>query len=250
MELRELVKDMPQTELVYLKDSYMKKMKAQVIKVQLEKKRDVYLILNKTIFHPQNGGQPADTGIINSQDFKVQIKKVMMVDGIVVHWGRIEEGKPEESEVQCEINWLSRYTYMRRHTASHLLDYCLNKATDKIFETFGSWLGSQCYIGYKGLTPPFNTILEAVKIGNTVIEKGEEVKIQTITHKELLSRASNAPNLSRLPILDFYRIVTIHGFNPIPCAGTHVNNTHEIGKIILLNVDSSSSQFKLYYDVQ
>jgi len=62
--------------------------------------------------------------------------------------------------------------------------------------------------------------------------------------------APNAPNLQRLPMLEKYRIVTIEGCLPIPCAGTHLRNIREIGKTRLNAVEQLETDFRIYYDVE
>lgn len=250
MRLEDLVKGVPRTRLLYLEDAYAKTLESKIVRVETEKRKCVYLILDKTIFHPKSGGQPSDSGFINAQTFKVQVKKAMTVDGVVVHWGEIIEGKPEETEAKGEIDWALRYLYMRRHTAGHLLDHCLNIVTARSVETDSSWLGDPCYISYRGDSPSVDLITTAVNLGNKMIERGADVKAETFSYKELIDMAPNAPNMYRLPILEAYRTVTIDGCNPIPCAGTHVKNIREINRIILNSVEKIDSHFKVYYDAR
>ena len=55
--------------------------------------------------------------------------------------------------------------------------------------------------------------------------------------------------IDRLPLADKYRIVSIKGVNAIPCTGTHVRNTDEVGRIVIDNVDVLDKRFKLFYNV-
>jgi len=89
----------------------------------------------------------------------------------------------------------------------------------------------------------------AVRLGNEMIEGGGRVGVEIVSREELIKRAPDAPNIYRLPPLDAYRIVTISGCDPIPCAGTHVGDIREIGRIVLNSIEKTDSQFKVYYDV-
>jgi len=250
MQLQDLVKGMRTTRLLYLEDSYVRTLESKVLRAEPEKKNNVYLILDETIFHPKSGGQPSDKGSISAPAFKVLVEKAMIVDDVIVHWGKIVEGKPEEAEAREEIDWPSRYLYMRRHTAGHLLDHCLKVVTGRSVETLSSWLGEPCYVGYRGEPPSMDLMTTAVKLGNELIERGADVRVETVSYDELVGVAPDAPNIYRLPLLETYRIVAIDGCTPIPCAGTHVRNISEIGRVVLNNVEKMDSQFKVYYDIQ
>ena len=250
MRLQDLVKDLTKTRLLYLEDAYMKTTSARTLRVALEKRNKAYLVLDATIFHPKSGGQPSDKGFITSSTFRVSVEKAMGVDGAIVHWGEILEGKPMEEEVRVEFDWTARYLYMRRHTAGHLLDHCLNAVTGRSVETFDSWLRESCYVGYKGSPPSKDLVMATVELGNKMVERGASVRVESVSKAELAKTAPDAPNIYRLPVLEAYRVVTIEGCRPIPCGGTHVKNISEIGRIVLNNVEGGDAQFKVYYDVQ
>jgi alanyl-tRNA synthetase len=235
---------------MYLEDSYIKEVEAQILRAVRVKKRGAYLILNKTIFHPKSGGQPSDKGMFENPTFKIYIKKTMMLQGVIVHWGKILDGQPYETEAQVKIEWSSRYLYMRRHTAGHLLDHCLKKLTGQPVVTIASWLGTPCYVGYQGKMPSVEVLNEALDLSNSMIRNGASVNIETVSYEELITIAPDAPNIFRLPRLKFYRTVTISGCEPILCAGTHVKNIDEIKGIRVNSLEKTNLQFKVYYDVQ
>ena len=250
MKLEEVVEAIPRTELLYLEDSYLRRFEGRVFRAVLGKKRSAYVVLDRTIFHPKSGGQPSDRGLISSPKFKVQVRKVMTMRSIIVHWGKLIEGAVDEESVVGEIDWDSRYLYMRRHTAAHLLDYCLSQVTGKTVETFDSWLGEACYVGYKGETPSTASLKEAIELGNRMIVRGASVKTESVSREELVRRVLNAPNIYRLPPLPSYRLVTIERCDPIPCAGTHLKNIKEVSFIVLKGVEVAEGKFRVYYDVR
>nr|MDO8100104.1 alanyl-tRNA editing protein [Candidatus Njordarchaeota archaeon] len=256
MDLKELVKDLPKTELIYWRDSYVKEFESEVIRVARDK-RNAYLVTQASAFHPKSGGQPSDTGTLTDGSGHIlAVKKVMMVGGVVVHYGSVVEGNLDELEpgtkIKGEINWDERFLAMRRHTAGHLLDHCLEVATGLASRTVDSWLGHPCYVTYAGEPPSQSASDKAVELEVEGIRKGLPVRLEFVSYKKMLQIASDAPNIARLPESDLMRIITIEGCKPIPCGGTHVRNTAEIGKFKLDKVEkvSGESAFRVYFDVK
>jgi len=250
VELSELVEGLEKTCLLYWSDSYLKTFQAKVIRLEPDKKHYVYIVLDRTIFHPKSGGQPSDRGLITGSDFKVEVNKAMLVNNVIVHWGKILEGEAEGGDVEGEIDWSWRYPLMRRHTAGHLYDHCLRQVTGKQVETTDSWLGDPCYVGYRGKKPSIEELRGAEDLENKMIGRGAIVKSGTISYEELLQIAPEAPNIYRLPKLDFFRIVTIEGCEPIPCGGTHLRDINEIGLFKMKDVLEKEDGFMVYYDVE
>jgi alanyl-tRNA synthetase len=249
VRLENLIKDIAKTELIYWQDSYSKTCQGSVLRIEPDKKRHLYLILDKTIFHPKSGGQPSDKGRIVGSDFEVEVKKAMLNNGVVVHWGKSKGGEPKVGEVTCEIDWNWRYLLMRRHTAGHLLDHCLASTTRKRVETTDSWLGDECYVGYKGEAPSNSALKEAEEKANRMIETGAPVKVSAVSYDTLIEHVPDAPNIFRLPRSSTYRIVEIEGCKPIPCGGTHTQNISEIGGLTVTSTQPSELGFRVYYEV-
>jgi alanyl-tRNA synthetase len=249
MQLQEIIAGLPATNFHYWTDPYARTHKANILRAVLEDKRDVYLTLDSTIFHPKSGGQPSDKGTIKVEDFQVQIKKSMLVGKSIVLWGRILEGKPSPAPVTEEIDWDWRYLLMRRHTAAHLFDHCLSSILGSEVETTDSWLGDPCYAGYKGQAVSNDNLIRAATLENELITKGLTVRTETVSRASLTELAAKAPNLWRMPVMDEYRLVTIEGCTPIPCGGTHVRNASEAKGIHFDRVEQLADSFRVYFDL-
>ena len=249
MQLQEITEGLPPTTFHYWNDSYAKTHTATLQRAMLEDKRDVYLTLASTIFYPKSGGQPSDHGTITGKDFRVQVKKSMLVGKSIVLWGRILEGKPAPGDVTEEIDWEWRYLLMRRHTAAHLFDHCLSTVAGFEVETTDSWLGDPCYAGYKGQAVENNILSRASTRENELIETGLSVRTETVPRAALERLAAKAPNLWRLPEMESYRLVTIEGCTPIPCGGTHVKNASEARGFRFERVERLPDSFRVYFDV-
>ncbi len=247
MQLQEIIAGLPPTTLRYWTDSYAQKHSAKIQRAVLEDKRDVYLTNDSTIFHPKSGGQPSDKGTITGEDFKIQVKKSMLVGKSIVLWGRILEGQPRPTAVTEEIDWEWRYLLMRRHTAAHLFDHCLSNVLGLEVETTDSWLGDPCYAGYKGQAVANEKLQQATKLENELITHGLEVKTETVSRAELTELAAKAPNLWRMPVIEEYRLVTIEGCTPIPCGGTHVRNASEAKGFNFERVEQLPDSFRVYF---
>ena len=250
MRLEELARGIAETEVLYWDDAYLKVFEANIVRLEPDEKKHFYAILDRTAFHPKSGGQPSDRGIMQGEGFKIEVKKAMLAGSIIVHWGKLLEGSPNAGKVKGEIDWVWRYLLMRRHTAGHLLDHCLAIVTGKRVETTDSWLGDECYVGYKGEPPSIEHSKKVEELENRLIEQCASVKVETISYEDLKERAPEAPNIYRLPMLESFRIVTIEGCEPIPCGGTHIKNISEIRRFTLKNVVRKDLGFNVYYDVQ
>jgi len=250
VDVAKFVQDVSPTKRVYLQDPYSKTLSAIVLKV-VEEKNSAYVALDQTIFHPKSGGQPSDRGTIRGSTFQVEVKRAMIFNEVIVHYGKFE-GKPDLTSAVCEIDWPNRLLLMRRHTAAHLLDYCLATIGGSRVETTDSWLGDEPYVGYAG--PIASSLLprRIEELANRFIQEGKKVEATTVDRSNAESLIANAPNISRLPKSGKLRVVTIEGQISIPCGGTHVNNTAEIGNFKLHKVEkvSEGNAFRVYFDVK
>lgn len=248
VDLAKFVQSIPPTACVYLQDSYLQSADGDVLRV-VEEKNSTYLALDRTIFHPRSGGQPSDQGTLEGSSFRVEVKRAMLQAGVIIHYGKVE-GKPETDPVTCKINWPNRYLLMRKHTAAHLMDYCLATHTNSRVETTDSWLGDDPYVGYGGLVPSNLDLEQLQSLANSFIQKGLNVEVRTLDRADAERLIADAPNIARLPKSDKLRIVTIDGQLPIPCGGTHVRNLKEVGGIEVRRTEPAETGFRLHFDVK
>ena len=134
LNLDEVVQGVQETELLYLRNAELASIQANVLKIVPEKRTHAYLVLDRSIFHPKGGGQPSDRGKITSPEYALEVKRAIFHKGVVIHWGRIASGTPSQGPASCELDWDYRHLVMRRHTAAHLLDHCLAKATSTVLK--------------------------------------------------------------------------------------------------------------------
>ncbi|NOZ60036.1 MAG: flippase-like domain-containing protein [Euryarchaeota archaeon] len=226
------------TELLYLRDSYLRSFEATVEKVEGGK-----VVLSATAFYPEGGGQPSDTGALLCEGESHPVVKVKREGGEVVHHceGELEEGKT----VRGEIDWERRYTFMRYHTALHLLARVL-------YDELGAVVtGNQ--IGLEKSRLDFDTasfdrslLPEIEAKTNEAIARGLEVRTYTLPREEAFARLD--PEKTRLDLIPRHireiRLVEIAGFDVDACGGTHVRNTREVGGIEIAGFRSKGRRNK------
>ncbi|MCS7386641.1 MAG: alanyl-tRNA editing protein [archaeon GB-1867-005] len=227
-------------EKIYLNDSYAKEFEATVLKVEDKGGNICFVILDRTAFHPTAGGQPHDTGFIIGLNGKMNVTDVYEDDsGNVIHEGVVEGSIAVGDKVRGQINWDRRYRLMRMHTAAHILiqavrDYfrspvrCVSagKSLDR------GRLDFQAKISREMLP-------EIESIANSVVSEDRRVIIKYMAPSDAvnyLKKYHESIDLyaRKYALPEKIRIIEIEGWYAIPCGGTHVKRTGEVGRIKLL----------------
>jgi len=117
-------------ERVYYKDPYLREIDAKIVDVRKEKDR-VEVVLDRTIFYPEGGGQPGDRGVIKGNDFEIMVEDTIEKNGEIFHIGKLRGEIPKEGEkVKLYLDWEWRYGNMQMHTGQHILSAVLKKLYD------------------------------------------------------------------------------------------------------------------------
>ncbi len=246
MNLPDIVDGLPPTSLTYQREPYSASAEGTVIRAVKEQGSNYYLVLASTIFHPKGGGQPSDTGSLEGDGFTMQVKKALKSGDHVVLYGRCT-GMPSEGPCRQEIDWEKRLLYMRRHAAAHLFDGVLAKVSGRAFEPLDSWLGDDAYVAYQGDPPRDDMIVRAEKEANGAIAEGRTVKVDVVKSEELSGLRHFWTSV--LQDQKEIRLVTVEGFEPIPCAGTHVKNLKEIVGVKVSSTERTPDGFRIHFDV-
>lgn len=234
------------TELLYQTDSYLKEFEASVTEVDGENRG---VALNRTVFYPGGGGQPADSGFLTWEGRDYRVSRAKKIGGEVYHF--IEGDAPLPgigARVNGRIDWERRYALMRTHTALHVLcgvvfrDYGalvtggdmepLNGRMDFEFETM-----------HKDLVQEIEAAI------NAEAQKAHAVRVKILPREE----AFQIPDLIRTKInllpegIQEVRVVEIVGLDLQADGGTHVANTAEVGRIRVLDYKSKGKINKRIY---
>lgn len=231
------------TKALYMDDSYLKQWKANVVSVKDEK----YIILDQTAFYPKGGGQPWDEGILvrNGESFKVVY--VGKFSGEISH-ELDKSGLKEGDKVSCEIDWERRYTFMRYHTASHLISNLLYKRADAKI-TGNQIEADKTRMDFSLIDYSPEKLRTFVDEANEIIGTNLPVTIDYMSREDVLQK----PELARLAMglpknIKEFRIVRIGDIDEQVDGGTHVKSLKEIGKIeITKTVNKGKNNRRIYF---
>lgn len=229
------------TELLYMRDCYLKEFNATVIAV-----RDNFVELDKTAFYPLGGGEPNDTGKIISNGNEFIVKNVIKKEGKVLH--EIDrKGLNVGEKVHGILDWEKRYKIMRMHTASHLLSAIFNKESGALIT--GNQLDfEKSRIDFSLENFDREKINEFVEKANQLIKENRDVKIYFLKREE----AFKIPGIVKLagalpPKVEELRIVEIDGIDIQADGGNHVKNLAEIGKIEVVKLENKGKNNRRIY---
>lgn len=211
---------------LYAEDSYLREFDAEVVKAGPR-----FVVLDRTVFYPESGGQPSDTGILSVDGDEAEVHKVMKRGRDIFHY--LKGNLPVGASVHGVINWDARYYNMRRHSAEHLLT--------GLFEATGS--GPKVYSDLTRLEfKPSNLTEETVRgvefRFNDVVEADIPLSIYYTSRDELDigDDMRKRAFLEKIPrAIEQLRIVEIPGYALTFCFGTHVRSTGEIGRLVDLS---------------
>lgn len=202
------------------------------------------VITDVTPFYAESGGQTSDTGTITSGDVVFEVRSVTKTeDDVYLHNGTLISGKSLHSgeSVKCEINIEKRFATRRNHTATHLLQAALRKVLGTHVTQAGSFVSSEIvrfdFSHFGALTVDEITAVE--NLVNENILAALPVTITITDVKE--AKKSGALSLFGEKYGDTVRVVNCGDFSFELCAGTHAENTGELGLFKIVSETSISS---------
>jgi len=195
------------TTLLFRVDPYVKEFDAHIVSSQGNT-----VILDRTCFFPQGGGQVGDTGEISG----VKVVDARRTNDEVVHILERESLFTAGQKVKGRIDWERRYRIMRLHSAAHLVFYAMREV-----------FGGDCKPASSGLLDDkkdrsdylFESPIDRAKLGEV------EERVNRIIESSLpITHVAAIDDPERL-------LWRIEGYEPLACGGTHVKNTAEIGRV-------------------
>lgn len=233
-------------ESLYLLDCYLKEFEAVVESV----KDDKYVVLDKTAFYPNAGGQPYDTGKIIKDGEEYNVVYVAKFGDTISHEVDKPGLKPGD-KVKGMIDWDRRYRLMRMHTAAHVISIIIEKDCDALIT--GNQLGlDKSRIDFS--LEDFDREKFAVYMdkANDMIKKGAKVNLYLLPREEAMQKYERLTNLAKGFSEDIkeIRIVEIEGVTAEACGGTHLKDISEIKGVKLLKLDNKGkNNRRLYYEL-
>ncbi len=210
------------TERLFEKDAYCKNFNATVVSCE-EKDGFFFVVLDKTAFFPEGGGQAPDKGTING----TEVLDVQEKDGIVYH----KTAKCFESgeNVSCELDWELRFERMQSHSGEHIVSGIVHSLFG--YDNVGFHMSEKTMtVDFSG--PLTAEDIEKVEIeSNKAIYKNAPITASYPTKEELI----NTDYRSKIEPRDGIRLITIEGIDCCACCAPHPAFTGEIGVIKIID---------------
>jgi alanyl-tRNA synthetase len=229
LSLEKAAEQLPPTEQVYYLDVYMKEFDAQVLKVINEK----YVVLDRTCFYPEGGGLPADHGWLTAGDAKYDVVDVQKIGKVIVHKLASPPTFKQGSSVHGTLDWERRYSLMKAHTVTHLINGAARRVLGEHVWQSGTQKGLETsrldITHYRRLTP--EEIHKIEQLANGAVEAN--MKVDTTWYPRNVAEARYGFRLYQggaVPGKDI-RVVKTGDWDVEACAGTHLGDTGEVSYV-------------------
>ena len=210
------------TVKLYENDSYIKDFSATVLSCE-EKDGAYFVVLDKTAFFPEGGGQDADKGKMGGADvLDVQIK-----NDVVYH--KVNKAFNENEKVDCILDWETRFSRMQNHTGEHIVSGVIHSL-----------------FGYNNVGFHMNDTLVTLDVDGPLNDddikkielKSNKAIYENKSIKAIYPTAEELPDYdyrSKLDITEGVRLIEIEDYDLCACCAPHVAKTGEIGIIKILS---------------
>ncbi len=196
-----------------------------------EAKDGVLVVLDKTPFYAEMGGQAADHGMLNSADCSLRVLDVKKTPkGYYVHTCVLESGIVKVGDhLNAQVDKEYRMAIARNHTATHLLQAALREVLGDHVHQAGSYQDAEIthfdFTHFSAVTP--EELARVQKIVNDKIYESMNVTVREMPIEE--AKKLGAMALFGEKYGKVVRVVDIEGWSTEFCGGTHVKNTAQIG---------------------
>ena len=213
-----------QTDRLYYKDSHMREFDAQVLSCT-PGKHGYDVVLDRTAFYPEGGGQPGDTGTLSG----VRVTDTHECGGEIVHY--CDAPLTPGAAVHGALDWERRFDLRQHHSGEHLLSGIVHRRFG--YDNVGFHMGADW------VTIDFSGVLTLEEL--RAVEQEANAAIwrdipAEITHPDA-ETLKTIPYRSKKELTGDVRIVTFPGVDICACCGTHVTHTGEIGLVKIFSCE-------------
>ena len=202
----------------------------------------VMVVLDRSPFYGESGGQVGDTGEIVGPSFRFDVVDTQKDSGFILHKGHLREGKLElGSQATARVDTDRRNGIRRAHSATHILHYALQKHLGSHAQQQGSKV-DQDWLRFDFSNPTSvgaENLLRIEKEVNERIADAQGVNWTTLPIAE--ARKAGAMMLFGEKYPDVVRMVSIGDFSKELCGGTHLDNTGQVGLFRIVSEESVSA---------
>lgn len=225
------IKGLPKTETLYYSNSHQRDFDARVLQIAGN-----YVVLDRTAFYPEGGGQPADEGVLRLEGEDYKVLDVQKHNGVILH--EVDRsGVSESQEVKGELDWEKRSAYMRHHTATHILLGALRHVLgDHVFQ-HGAQKGEESsrfdVTHFERISD--DELREIERVANRVVLQNRDVNTYWMERNKAEQKYGHSLYQGGVVPGREIRVVDIEDWNAQACAGTHCKQTGEVGLIKIID---------------
>jgi alanyl-tRNA synthetase len=203
----------------------------------------VVVVLDRTPFYAEAGGQVGDTGLLTARGVRIEVTDTRRLTPTVTgHRGRVVEGAVRAGlRVRAAIDQARRAAIMRNHTATHLLHRALQEVLGEHARQAGSLVAPDRlrfdFTHLAALTPAEREAVE--RRVNEIVLDARPVRAATMTLDQ--AQRLGAMALFGEKYGERVRVVSVKGYSRELCGGTHVASTGQIGQFVITAESSAAS---------
>jgi alanyl-tRNA synthetase len=220
------------TKPLFYEDPYKKEFTADVLKTI-----DGWVVLDKTYFYAEGGGQPSDRGVIILGEKEIMVKDTQKIGDVILH--KVDEELPSGKEIKGRIDWKRRYQLMKMHDATHILAGSVRKILGAHIWQAGAHKGLKTSRIDLTHFKPFTTEeLEKIEeLSNKIVRKGLKINSYFMPREEAEKKYGFVIYQGGASPGKELRIIEIPGHDVEACGGTHAKNTNEVGMIKIVKTE-------------
>jgi alanyl-tRNA synthetase len=192
------------------------------------------LVLDRTPFYAESGGQVGDRGTIRGEGFAFEVADTQKMGDVILHMGKVVEGEALPDRVTASVDRDRRLAIMANHTGTHLLHWALKEVLGPHANQQGSLVAPD-RLRFDVTHPRAITWEEIEEMERLVNEKIVlDLPLGTTVEELEAARARGVTALFGEKYDERVRVVDIGGFSTELCGGTHCRSTGQIGALVIL----------------
>ena len=207
-----------ETVKLYYEDAFLREFTAAVVSCEADKK-NYAVVLDRTAFYPEGGGQPADMGTLGNAG----VLDVHEKSGVIVHI--CDKPLPVGDTVTGTIDWERRFDHMQQHSGEHIVSGMLCSAYH--CDNVGFHMGTDTVTIDYNADIPWEGVLEIEAKANQYIWENHPFIVTYPSAEEL----AKLPYRSKKELTGKVRITEFPGADLCACCGTHVQYSGQVGLV-------------------
>lgn len=211
-----------ETEKLFYADPFLTEFDARVLACEAVKD-GFAVVLDRTAFYPEGGGQPYDTGVLGG----VEVSEVHEKAGVVTH--KCAAPLPVGETVHGKLDWARRFDHMQQHSGEHIVSGMLCAAFH--CDNVGFHMGESVVTIDYNAEMTWEQVLEIEQRANRYIWENHAIEITWPTREEL----AHIPYRSKKTLEGPVRLTGFPGADLCACCGTHVMRSGEVGLVKFLS---------------